>query len=73
MAKKPNVRTVPHGDAWAKRREGGPRVSKILETKADAQAARRKTAMRERSEHLIHTREGNARSSYGNDPARFKG
>jgi hypothetical protein len=74
MAK--DVWTVPHGDrAWANRREGAKRVSKVFATKAEAQAAGRKTAMRERVEHLIHSRDGQVgeRNSYGSDPRRFKG
>ena len=72
---KANVHTVPHEDGWANRREGAKRVSKIFKTKAAAQAAGRKTAMRDRVEHLIQTRDGalGERNSYGNDPKRFKG
>ena len=38
-------------------------------------AAGRKTAMRDRVEHLIQNRDGTVteRSSYGNNPKRFKG
>jgi hypothetical protein len=73
MAK--DVWTVPHGDGWANRREGAKRVSKVFASKAEAQAAGRKTAMRERVEHLIHNRDGQVgeRNSYGNDPRRIKG
>jgi hypothetical protein len=73
MAK--DVWTVPHGDGWANRREGAKHVSKVFATKAEAQAAGRKTAMRERVEHLIHNRDGQVgeRNSYRNDPRRIKG
>jgi ketosteroid isomerase-like protein len=73
MAK--DVWTVPHGDGWANRRADAKRVSKVFATKAKAQAAGRKTAMRARVEHLIHSRDGKVaeRNSYGNDPRRFKG
>jgi hypothetical protein len=72
---KMNVWTIPHGDAWANKREGAKRVSRVFPTKAAAQAAGRKTAMREKVEHLIHNKDGQVgeRNSYGNDPARFKG
>jgi hypothetical protein len=75
MAKPPNVWTVPHGDAWANTREGAKRASKVFTTKAAAQAAGRKTAMRDRVEHLIHDRGGQVaeRNSYGNDPRRIPG
>jgi hypothetical protein len=72
---KANVLTVPHGDGWANKREGASRVSRRFKTKAEAQAAGRKSAMRDKVEHLVHTRDGQVgeRNSYGNDPARFKG
>jgi uncharacterized protein DUF2188 len=72
---KANVHTVPHEKGWANRREGAKRVSKVFNTKAEAQAAGRKTAMRDGVEHLIQTRDGQVgeRNSYGSDPARFKG
>jgi len=72
---KANVHTVPHEAGWANRREGAKRVSKVFKTKADAQAAGRRTAMREKVEHLIQNRDGGVaeRNSYGNDPARVKG
>lgn len=75
MPRKPPVHTVPHGDGWANRREGASRVSKNFATKAEAQAAGRDTARREKTEHLIHNRDGEiaARNSYGNDPHPPKG
>lgn len=72
---KANVHTVPHEDGWANRREGATRVSKVFKTKAEAQSAGRKTAMREKVEHLVANRDGQVaeRNSYGGDPARRKG
>jgi ketosteroid isomerase-like protein len=73
---KANVWTVPHGSSgWANKREGATRVSKVFATKAAAQTAGRKTAMRDKVEHLVHTRDGGIgeRNSYGNDPPRSKG
>jgi ketosteroid isomerase-like protein len=71
---KANIHTVPHPDGWANRREGSKRVSKVFKTKAEAQAAGRRTAKRERIEHLVQTRDGkiSERNSYGGDPARVK-
>ncbi len=68
--KPPPVHTVPHGDGWANRREGASRVSKTFETKAGAQAAGRKTAQREATEHVIHNKDAkiSGANSYGNDP-----
>jgi hypothetical protein len=75
MARKPPVHTVPHGDGWANRRQGSPRVAKTFARKVDAQAAGRRTARREKTEHLIHNRDGSigSRNSYGNDPHPPKG
>lgn len=73
MAK--DVWTLPHRDAWANRRDGSKRVSKVFATKAEARAAGRKTAMCEGVEHLIHNRDGQVgeRNRYGTDSRRFKG
>ena len=70
MAKKPAIHTVPYSGGWANRREGAARVSKVFATKAAAQAAGRETARRERTEHIIHKKDGEigSRNSYGNDP-----
>jgi hypothetical protein len=70
-----NVYTVPHGDGWANMREGGKRVFKVFRTKAEAQAAGRKTAMREKVEHLIHNADNKIgeRNSYSNDRRDRKG
>lgn len=68
MANKP-VHTVPHDGRWANRRAGSDRVSKTFDTKAEAEAAGRQTARRERTEHFIHKKDGTIgeRNSYGND------
>ena len=75
MNKKPPVHTVPHEGRWANRREGSDRVSKTFDTKAEAQAAGRETALREATEHKIHNRDGqiSQANSYGNDPHPPKG
>ena len=75
MARKPPVHTVPHEDGWANRREGATRVIKKFATKAEAQAAGRETARRDKTEHLIHKRDGTvgSRNSYGSDSQRRKG
>ncbi len=75
MAKKPPVHTVPHGDGWANRREGSDKVSKNFDTKSMAQEAGRKTAKLEKTEHVIHKKDGTIgeKNSYGNDPHPPKG
>jgi hypothetical protein len=67
---KPAVHTVHHGGGWANKRAGSDRVSKVFKTKAEAQAAGRLTAMRDKVEHIIHKADGKIgeRNSYGNDP-----
>jgi|SoiMethySBSTD1v2_1073268.scaffolds.fasta_scaffold3446813_1 uncharacterized protein DUF2188 len=75
MAKRANVHTVPHGDGWGNMREGGKRIFKLFPTKEAAQTAGRKTAMREKVEHLIHNRDNKIaeRNSYGHDRRDRKG
>lgn len=75
MTKNPGVHTVPHGDDWANRRAGAERLSKVFDTKAEAQAAGRETARREKTEHIIHEKDGTIgeSNSYGNDPHPPKG
>ena len=64
------VHTVEHGEGWANRRAGATRVSKMSNTKAQAEQAGRATAKREKTEHLIHKKDGTIGegNSYGNDP-----
>lgn len=75
MTDKRNLHTVPHGDGWANRREGSPRVSKVFRTKKEAQAAGRHTAKQSSVEHVIHRRDGTIgeKNSYGGDPYPPKG
>ena len=75
MSSKPPVHTVPMGNEWTNQRAGSTRAGKKYDTKAEAQAAGRKTAMRDKVEHLIHKKDGTIgeRNSYGNDPNSPKG
>lgn len=69
--KKPPVITGPHKDGgWMNMREGADRASKRFDRKADAVAAGRKTATRDKTEHKIKNRDNKFSdpSSYGNDP-----
>jgi hypothetical protein len=63
---KMNVWTLPHADGWAVRREGSVRASRVFKTKAAAQAAGRRIAMRERVDHIIAAHDGRIleRTSY---------
>jgi hypothetical protein len=69
------IHTVPHGDGWANRREGSRRVSRTFGTQREAIAAGREAARRDRTEHVVHGRDGRIRerNSYGNDPYPPKG
>ena len=69
------IHTVPNGDKWTNKREGKSRGDKDYDTKADAQAAGRSAAIRDKVEHLIHKQDGTIgeRKSYGNDPNLPKG
>ena len=72
---KPPVHTVTAGNKWTNQRAGSTRAGKNYDTKAEAQAAGRRTAMRDKVEHLIHKKDGTIgeRNSYGGDPSASKG
>lgn len=70
MSKK-DVHVVTHPDrGWATRTPGSERVGGTYSSQADAIAAGRKQAERNRSELVIHGRDGKIRDkdSFGNDP-----
>lgn len=79
MPRKPAIHTVPHNDGWANKREGASRVSNTAKTKAEAQAKGRDMAKTEKTEHVIHNKDGSigkgggSKQSYGNDPRSSKG
>ncbi len=66
---------VPAERGWGVRGEGNTRLTSVHPTQAAAEAAARDIAQRERSEVLIHGRNGRirARNSYGHDPHPPKG
>ena len=65
-----NQHVVPHKDGWAIRGDGNSRVSSTHSTQKEAIAAARQTAQNQKSEMLVHGRNGQIRdrNSYGNDP-----
>lgn len=69
MAKK-NQHVVPLGNGWAVKSEGSNRVTAITGTQRDAIIVARGIAKNNRSELVIHGRDGKIRDkdSYGNDP-----
>jgi len=74
MSKK-NLHVSKHPDGgWQVKKEKADRASSIHETQKQAIDQARETAIRERSEVVIHDRQGQIRDkdSYGNDPASSK-
>jgi uncharacterized protein YdaT len=61
---------VPHPEGWAIRGEGNQRVTSIHDTQAEAAGRAREIAINQRSEVVIHQRDGTIRDSdsYGKDP-----
>ncbi len=69
MAKN-NVHVVKHDDGWAVKKEGNERASSVHSTQKQAIDVGRTAAQTERSELVIHGRDGRIRDkdSFGNDP-----
>jgi hypothetical protein len=65
-----NQHVVPVGDRWGVRGEGNSRLTSIRDTQSGAATQAREIARNQRSELLIHGRNGQIRErdSYGNDP-----
>jgi hypothetical protein len=73
---KPNqIHTVHRPNGWANIKPGAARPAKVFDTKAEAQAAGRKTAINQHAEHIVHNKDGkiSEHNSYGNDPFPPKG
>jgi Uncharacterized protein conserved in bacteria (DUF2188) len=72
---KGDVHVVQRGQEWAVESEGSQRASSKHKTQTAAITAGRAQAKRNKSELLVHGRDGKIRdrSTYGNDPRRTKG
>lgn len=71
MTKKRDVHVVPHKDGgWATLREGASKAGSRHSTQREAIDKGRAQARREKTELVIHRRDGRIRDSdsYGNDP-----
>lgn len=70
MRKSKDAHVVPRGDEWAIVRPGNGRASGIFDTRQKAIEQGRQIAQNNRSEILIHGRNGQirARDSFGDDP-----
>lgn len=65
-----NQHVVPYNGHWAVRAEGSPNVTTEHLTQGAAEDMARRVAQVERSQVIIHRRDGTIRDSdsYGNDP-----
>jgi len=74
MTKK-NQHVVPHKNGWAVRGAGNSKATSIHRTQREAIDVGRSIAKNQKSELLIHSREGQIRErdSHGNDPFPPKG
>ena len=58
-----DIHTRPYGSRWVNKVEGNSRPSNIHDTKDEAQREGREMAIRNKVEHLIHTRITGSRSA----------
>ncbi|MFQ3227048.1 MAG: hypothetical protein ACI8RW_000429 [Porticoccaceae bacterium] len=75
-ASKPSTRhVVPHTDGWANKKGGSQRASSLHKTKQEAETVARKQSRQEKSELVIHKKDGaiQRKDSHGNDPRNIKG
>lgn len=70
MSKKRDVHVVPHQKGWATKKEGTARAGSVHATQRDAIERAKEQAEREKTEVVIHRKDGRIRDSdsYGNDP-----
>jgi hypothetical protein len=64
-----NQHVVPHSGRWAVRGEKNEKATKVVDTQAEAIKIAREIAINQKSELVIHRRNGQIRdkNSYGND------
>ena len=72
---KRNQHVVPHEKRWAVRSAGSQRATSIHSTQGEAISVGRAIARNQRSELVVHGKDGRIRErdSYGNDPFPPKG
>ena len=65
-----NQHVVPHNGKWAVRGAGNERVTRVVNTQAEAIKIAQDIAKNQQSDTKIHGRDGQIRAgnSYGNDP-----
>ena len=75
MSKSRNQHVVPAKNGWAVKSAGSSRATKVYDTQKEAIAAARRIATKQRSELLIHGKDGRIRekNTYGRDAYPPKG
>lgn len=75
MGKGKNQHVVKHPDGWAVKGAGNSKATKVTRTQKEAADVAREIAKNQKSELLIHGRNGRIREkdSHGNDPRNIKG
>jgi hypothetical protein len=70
-----NQHVVSHGEGWAVKTEGASEPLAVFKTQSEAWERAKSIARKERSEALLHGRNGviRTRNTYGYDPSRSKG
>ena len=70
-----NQHVVSVGDRWAVKAEGAEKPFAVFKTQNEAGEKAKSIARKERSEALLHGRDGRVRerNTYGHDPVRHKG
>lgn len=70
MRRLKNQHVLPHGKKWAVKGEGNLKNSFLLNSKSDAIKIARRISGNQKSELIIHTRNGRiaVRDSHGKDP-----
>jgi hypothetical protein len=65
-----NQHVVKHPDGWAVKGAGNQKATRVIETQQEAIDIAKQIAENQKSEMLIHGRNGRIRerNSYGNDP-----
>jgi hypothetical protein len=66
---------VSHGERWAVKAEGDSQPLAVYKTQSEAWEKAKSIARKERTEALLHGRDGviRSRNTYGHDPRRVKG
>ena len=70
-----NQHVLSHGERWAVKAEGAPEPVALFKTQSEAWEKAKSIARKERSEALLHGKNGEirARNTYGQDPSRSRG